>query len=127
MSEVPMSEVPSSEVPLGGTALRGVRCRACGRTAYPAQEFGCERCGAYGPELEPVELSGHGTVLALLTVHEHPDPAVPTPATVAAVQLDEGPVLRARVDGVPAAGAAVTAVPGESVPVFRPRSGRDAR
>jgi uncharacterized OB-fold protein len=109
------------------TSLRGVRCRACGRTAYPAQEFGCERCGAYGTDLETVELSGNGTVLALLTVHEHPDPNVPTPATIAGIQLEEGPVLRARVDGVDGAGAAVTVTPGGDALVFQPRNGADAR
>jgi uncharacterized OB-fold protein len=112
--------------------LRGVRCRACGRTAFPAQDFGCEGCGAYGPGLEPVELSGHGTVLALLTVHEHPDPSVPTPATIAGVQLEEGPVLRARVSGVDRPGTAVTVSMGEDVLVFQPknrqlRNGADAR
>jgi uncharacterized OB-fold protein len=108
--------------------LRGVRCRACGRTAFPAQEFGCERCGAHGEDLEPVELSGHGTVLALLTVHEHPDPAVPTPSAVAGIQLEEGPVLRARVGaGVDAAGTAVTAAADGGVLVFRKRNGAESR
>ena len=98
--------------------LRGVRCRLCGRTAFPAQDFGCERCGAHGRDLEPAELSGRGTVLALVTVHEHPDPAVPTPATIAGIQLAEGPVLRARVDGVTEAGAAVTAAERDGLLIF---------
>ncbi|MFC5749548.1 Zn-ribbon domain-containing OB-fold protein [Actinomadura rugatobispora] len=108
--------------------LRGVRCRGCGRTAFPVQDFGCERCGAHGDDLEPVELSGNGTVLALLTVHEHPDPAVPTPAAIAGIQLEEGPVLRARVGaGVDAAGAAVTAAADGGVLVFQKRNGADNR
>ncbi|WP_113703706.1 Zn-ribbon domain-containing OB-fold protein [Nonomuraea lactucae] len=116
-----MSE-PSHPLP-----LRGVRCGACGRTAFPAQEFGCEGCGAYGAGLEPVELTGHGTVLALLTVYEHPDPAVSTPATIAGVQLDEGPVLRARVSGVREAGVAVTAAADGNGLIFHSTNGAGAR
>jgi uncharacterized OB-fold protein len=99
--------------------LRGVRCRLCGRTAFPAQDFGCEQCGAHGRDLEPAELSGRGTVLALVTVHEHPDPKVSAPATIAGIQLAEGPVLRARVSGVAEAGARVTVAAEDDVLIFK--------
>ncbi|MHA6626457.1 Zn-ribbon domain-containing OB-fold protein [Pseudonocardia sichuanensis] len=101
--------------------IQGVRCRRCGRVAVPVQGFGCEQCGASGTDLAETALDGRGRVLAAVVVHEHPQPDVPTPAVIASVLLDEGPVLRALLAGpVPAdgwAGRTVTATAGESAPV----------
>ncbi|MEU9454183.1 OB-fold domain-containing protein [Streptomyces sp. NPDC048277] len=79
--------------------LRALRCRRCGRAAVPVQDFGCESCGAHDLDLEEVELSGRGVVLALTTVHRHPAPAVEPPFTLGSVRLDEGPVVRALLHG----------------------------
>jgi uncharacterized OB-fold protein len=76
-----------------------MHCRRCGRTAVPVQDFGCESCGAHDTDLERIDLSGDGTVLALVTVHYHPDPVLKPPFTLASVQLAEGPVVRALLRG----------------------------
>lgn len=89
--------------------LRGVRCRLCGYVSAPVQHFGCERCGARGRDLEEATLTGQAAVLAAVTVHEHPDPAVATPTVIGSVLLDEGPMLRARLAGEIDPGAKVAA------------------
>jgi uncharacterized OB-fold protein len=103
-------------------SLAAVRCLDCGLTAYPALRFGCENCGAYGERLAPVTLTGRGTVLARASLNSHPSTTIPLPALVAEIQLEEGPVLRARVQPGTAAAAAVIAAADDYGPVFRPMS-----
>lgn len=101
------------EIDAGGTPqLAGIRCRRCGQVAYPAQAFGCERCGAVGDDLEPSAFTGRGTVLASAVVHLHRGRDIAAPFTVAAIQLAEGPTVRGVMDtnGHVAQGTRVAAV-----------------
>jgi len=77
----------------GPPPLTVSRCTRDGFSAYPADDLGCQMCGATPPELEILEAEGRGTVRAVVTVHRHrgwPD----TPFQIAAIQLDAGPVVR---------------------------------
>lgn len=71
---------------------QGVHCRACGSTLWPAQQYGCERCGADSTDLHLVDLAGTGRLLSFATVYSHPD--LPTPYTVVEVALDSGQLIR---------------------------------
>lgn len=71
---------------------RGVHCRACGTTLWPPQEYGCERCGADGTQLQLVELPGSGVLTSYAAVYSHPQ--LPTPYTVVEVVLDGGQLVR---------------------------------
>lgn len=90
-------------------ALRGMRCNRCGFVSTPVQYFGCQRCGANGDTVASVELEGLGTVLAEVTVYQHRDPEVQLPLVVGAVELDDGPVVRARLNPAITAGSRVVA------------------
>lgn len=60
---------------------------------FPAQDYGCERCGAHGAALQRVELCARGTISSWATVHVHTPR--PTPLyTVVEVRLDAGPLIR---------------------------------
>ncbi|QKG21377.1 OB-fold domain-containing protein [Actinomadura verrucosospora] len=98
--------------PSGPPHLRGVACTACGRTAFPAQDLGCERCGADGAALRPAALAGTGTVAAAAVVHRHDGPGIDAPFTALAIVLDDGPFVHALLDGdgSPAPGTRVEAV-----------------
>ncbi|CAG2160142.1 Zn-ribbon domain-containing OB-fold protein [Cupriavidus numazuensis] len=74
-------------------ALLGGACR-CGYTFFPWQTYGCERCGGHGEMLTPLALGGRGTVESSAVVHLHPAADRPTPFTIAAIRLDDGPVVR---------------------------------
>jgi uncharacterized OB-fold protein len=85
-------------------AIVAHRCRRCGRQAFPPDPYGCERCGAPGDELEPIELAAVGTIHALATVHRHHHPRPETPFTVATIVIDgdaggEGVTLKAVLAG----------------------------
>jgi uncharacterized OB-fold protein len=108
-------------------SLTAVRCLDCGLTAYPAQRFGCENCGAYGGRLGPVTLTGRGTVLARASLNRHPSTTIPLPALVGEIQLAEGPVLRARVEPGTEAAAAVIAAADDYGLVFLRMSEVSAR
>lgn len=73
--------------------LLGGRC-ACGHVFFPMQSHGCEACGRHGVDLQPMNLSGHGTLLSSTVVHLHADTARPAPFTIGKVRLDDGPVVR---------------------------------
>ncbi|WP_192808761.1 Zn-ribbon domain-containing OB-fold protein [Actinomadura montaniterrae] len=98
--------------PSGPPDLRGIRCTACGRAAFPAQDLGCERCGADGAALRPAALAGAGTVSAAAIVHRHDGPGIGAPFTALAIVLDDGPFVHALLDGdgSPAPGTRVEAV-----------------
>ncbi len=80
-------------------SIVGHRCLRCRRTAFPPDPYGCEQCGADAEQLEPIPLSASGTIGAVVTVHRHHNPRPETPFTVATIVLDDGPVLKGRLDG----------------------------
>lgn len=89
-------------------SLKGGKCQ-CGYVFFPAQTYGCEMCGRIGDALQPVALSGRGTLIALATVHIHAS-RTPTqnvdvkahqaPFTVGSIKLDDGPTVRTLLAGV---------------------------
>lgn len=72
-------------------ALLGSVCN-CGYVFFPSQPYGCERCGSLG--LSPRLLSGVGHVLASARVHLHHGKGREAPFTIAAIALDDGPIVR---------------------------------
>jgi uncharacterized OB-fold protein len=76
-------------------ALNGGRCRACSYVFFPAQNYGCECCGAGPEKLEPKSLRGEGALASFATVNLHQDTAIETPFTVGVIVLDDGPAIRA--------------------------------
>lgn len=85
-------------------------CRRCTAVVWPAQPFGCERCGAHGDDLDVVDVPAQGTVHSFATVRTHP--TLPVPFTVIEVLLEAGMIIRAVCDteDVPAIGDSVRAV-----------------
>ena len=73
--------------------LRGVRCDACGAVAFPPFGIGCEVCGS--DAIGTVSLAGAGTVHSVATVHLHGGKDIDAPFTIAEIQLDDGPLIRA--------------------------------
>jgi uncharacterized OB-fold protein len=82
------------EVPI----LIGGRCIHCGYVFFPAQTYGCERCGQTSEGLETTDLNARGKLIAFAQVHLHAKPVPATPFTVVVVSLDEGPSVRAILD-----------------------------
>jgi uncharacterized OB-fold protein len=81
--------------------MKGGSCRRCGHIFFPYQTLGCEICGAHDGDLVPRALSGAGTLVASVTVHNHGTgdrlsvvSPMPTPFVVATVRLAEGPTTR---------------------------------
>lgn len=87
----------------GGTSIRISVCAKCGSRSFPPVFLGCEHCGAPGNMLEEAWLPAKGKLLASATV-PHPDGAF----RVASVKLDDGPAVRAIVEGDIATGDVVT-------------------
>ena len=75
--------------------LLGMRCRVCGVTVFGPATF-CQSCT--GADLEPVELSGQGTLYSYTIVRAPPAgwPG-PTPYALGEVELPEGPHILAEV------------------------------
>lgn len=73
--------------------LHGIKC-SCGYVAFPAQAYGCERCGRFGINLQPMKLKGSGQLMASSKVHLHAAPYPVVPFTVVEVSLDDGPIVR---------------------------------
>ena len=48
--------------------LRAVHCSSCGAEVFPAQTYGCIRCGADGSSLEPLALGTSGTLMSFAVV-----------------------------------------------------------
>jgi hypothetical protein len=74
--------------------LNGTKCSECGRAYFPPLHIGCEACGAPAEHLLPVTLAASGTVHSLAQVHLHRGQP-PAPFTIAEIQLDDGPLIRA--------------------------------
>jgi uncharacterized OB-fold protein len=77
------------------------RCRACERHQFPPLPR-CRRCGA--DSLSVAKAAGTGVVHSWIVAHYAFDPAVEgdLPYVIATVQLDEGPRMYARLEGVDA-------------------------
>jgi uncharacterized OB-fold protein len=89
--------------------LRCSRCGACGLVAFPAERYGCERCGTEPDRHEPLELDAVGTARVAAEVHRHHQPQPPTPFVVVQVDVDGGPSLKGVLAGTGiAAGRRVT-------------------
>jgi uncharacterized protein len=93
------------------------RCAACGSTRFPPMP-GCAACGA--GEAEIVRARPSGTIYSWIVVHRSADPVVrdELPYSIAAVDLDDGVRIFARIDGGgrPVIGQRVTAA-------FHPQAG----
>ncbi|MEU6198499.1 OB-fold domain-containing protein [Streptomyces sp. NPDC047061] len=74
--------------------LHGNACSACGRVYFPPLAIGCEKCGAPETDLRPESIAASGTVYSLAQIHLHRGKA-PVPFTIAEIQLDAGPLIRA--------------------------------
>ena len=74
--------------------LRASRCPSCSLVAFPAERYGCERCGVLAGDHVAVQLAPTGTVTAAALVHRHHDAKLPPPFVVVAVALDGGPALK---------------------------------
>lgn len=74
-------------------SLKGGKCQ-CGYVFFPLQTYGCEVCGRTGDALQPVALSGRGTLIASSTVHIHAAKNHEAPFTIGAIKLDDGPTVR---------------------------------
>lgn len=78
----------------GKIVLKGMKCRNCGHVTFPAQSYGCEKCGAFGEALEPLDLAARGTLMAFATVNLHMGKDIETPFVVGSLKLDDGPTIR---------------------------------
>ncbi len=82
--------------------LMGSRCRACGRLYLPPRPL-CPEC--FGEEMEWVELSGRGRLVAFTAVHVAPTAMLAAgysrekPYCVGLVRLEEGPRISAQILG----------------------------
>ena len=85
--------------------LHGGVCQ-CGHHFFPMQTYGCEQCGADGDALTATTLNGHGVLRAAATVHRHRDHRAlehvrerVAPFVVGVIELSDGPVVRAVLEG----------------------------
>lgn len=86
----------------GQPVLLGGRC-TCGHTFFPMQTCACERCGKTGDALTPTTLATRGRLLATATVYTNSDRSrSAAPFVIAAIELDDGPVVRTLLDETPA-------------------------
>lgn len=79
----------------GRVTIDGSRCERCGLVAFPAERYGCERCGAPPADHRRERVATDGVVIARATVHRHHHPEPATPFVVVEVLLDGGPALKA--------------------------------
>jgi uncharacterized OB-fold protein len=105
------------------------RCASCGRLRHPPRPM-CPHCRSL--DVEPVELSGRGTVYSFSIIHYPPTPFFDYPVLAVLVDLDEGirivsnllEVDPATIEGTTLVGARVVvdwvaAGGGAELPVFR--------
>lgn len=78
--------------PDGAPIIHGRHCRSCGHKFFPAQDYGCERCGARPDELEAIGLATTGAVLATTTVNF--GPGVTNGTVIGTIVLDDGPAIQ---------------------------------
>lgn len=72
--------------------LRLQKCASCGAHRYPPSAV-CPRC--LSPDCEWDALSGYGCVVSWVVFRRQYFPELPTPYTVVAVEMAEGPILLA--------------------------------
>jgi uncharacterized protein len=83
--------------------LMGSRCQSCGLLHAPPRRL-CPAC--YAEDMEWVEMSGEGTLLAFTTIHIAPTAMIEAgydrknPYCTGIVQLAEGPAVSAQILGV---------------------------
>ena len=88
---------------LGESKLMGSQCRSCGTLHAPPRAICPACCGA---EMNWVEMSGEGKLLAFTTVHIAPTAMIEAgydrknPYCTGIVQLAEGPAVSAQILGV---------------------------
>lgn len=75
--------------------LRGQRCSNCSRVAFPPNPYGCESCGMSGDVVIDEKLAGQGRLRAFVTTNHANQRNIPVPYTVASIELEGGPVIRA--------------------------------
>ena len=74
--------------------LEGVRCAHCDRLSFPPREV-CPSCGS--AQLHPAPLSGLGEIHSHARVYSAPEGSESAaPYDVALIQLEEGPLVTAR-------------------------------
>lgn len=76
-------------------------CCTCGHTFFPMQTEGCKRCGRGADALAPKALATRGRLLATATVYTQTAPRRSAPVVIAAIELDDGPVVRTLLDETP--------------------------
>jgi len=79
----------------GFLSLRATRCRKDGVVAFPPERFGCQKCGAFGEDLEELLIPARGRITAATVVHRHRGPGPKAPFTIASIALDAGPYVNA--------------------------------
>jgi uncharacterized OB-fold protein len=90
---------------LGEHKLMGSHCKSCGALYLPPRSL-CTACYSAEEEMEWVEMSGRGKLLAFTTVHIAPTAMIEAgydrrnPYCVGIVQLDNGPAISAQILGV---------------------------
>lgn len=77
----------------GAPLVNCTSCATCGKVTFPPQDYGCTGCGAFGDALSRVGLAAKGTLLSFAVVRMHDKH--PVPFTLADVELDRGPIVRA--------------------------------
>ena len=75
--------------------LRGQRCGNCGRVAFPPNPYGCESCGMSGDAVTDEMFAGRGRLRAFVTTNHANQRSIQVPYTVASIELEGGPVIRA--------------------------------
>lgn len=78
-------------------AIKGSKC-PCGYIFFPRQNYGCEKCGRHGEEIENILMSGKGKIKQIATVHKSHLKELEAPFSVATIVLDSGCVIRALLD-----------------------------
>jgi uncharacterized OB-fold protein len=88
---------------LGERKLMGSQCQSCGTLHVPPRAI-CPDC--YGADMEWVEMSGEGELVAFTTIHIAPTAMIEAgydrknPYCTGIVQLAEGPAVSAQILGV---------------------------
>ena len=74
------------------TVLLGTRCSG-GHISFPPERMGCGVCGAYGEEIETIELAASGRLTAFAVAHRQQRAGSTSPLVVGTVVLDAGPAV----------------------------------
>lgn len=84
-----------------GPLLLASRCSGCGRVSFPRQSFGCEACGAHGPQMTEIEISARGALMSFAFVRKHMGQDIEAPFGLGEIRLEDGPLIRCTlIDGL---------------------------